>query len=72
VRLEFSRQPLCFIEIFTLERPDPSEEVLTLRKSRAMDSSLAGSGLLIGFLLCLGLTQDIAQRESHVGQNPEQ
>jgi hypothetical protein len=38
----------------------------------AMGSWLAGSALLIGFLLSLGLTQEIAQREGQVGQDPDQ
>ncbi len=34
-------------------------------------SPLAGSGLLIGFQLWLGLTHEIAQREGQVGQDTE-
>jgi hypothetical protein len=42
------------------------------RQNRRRDrSSLAGSGLLIDFLLCLRLTYEIAQREGQVGQDPE-
>jgi hypothetical protein len=35
-------------------------------------SPLAGSDLLIGFLLCLGLMHEVAQRKGQVGQDAKQ